>query len=573
MTQPPVLVPVDEEAPILDAFMGGVDVDDADTLADILFTFSEEIQAGSGTIELRLDSPTGALVESFDLATTAGIRIAGNTLTIDPATPLMAGERYVVVLPPGSITDLAGNVFEGELEHAFTTRPDSVGTAGADVLRGGSGNDRLEGLAGDDLLIGKAGDDILIGGAGADTLVGGTGQDVYVVDNVNDVVIEGWEFDPVSGLPVGNPVRGTGTAASQQDQGDRIETTLRSFSLNAPVLRYVEDLTFIGSGAFAGTGNALDNRIVGGAGNDTLTGGAGNDTLLGDGGADRLIGGAGADQLLGGAGVDTFVFTSSADSGNTVGRRDVILDFEVGTDRIDLTAIDARPGGALNAFSWIGGQAFSAQGQLRVRLDQASGQSILEANTDNNLATAELSIGLVASSNTLRASDFLGVVDTLSGRTINGNDERNTLTGTAMADILNGLGGNDALNGGAGNDTLDGGTGNDILNGGAGRDVFAFTTTLGLRNNVDTIGDFNVADDTIGLAASVFRGLGASGATLDAAAFHTGAAAADANDRVIYNNRSGALFWDADGNGGIAAVQLAQVGRGLNLTAADFIVL
>jgi Ca2+-binding RTX toxin-like protein len=68
---------------------------------------------------------------------------------------------------------------------------------------------------------------------------------------------------------------------------------------------------------------------------------------------------------------------------------------------------------------------------------------------------------------------------TLAGKTIMGNDERNSLTGTEGADniqgfgkddVLLGLAGNDVLDGGHGEDTLDGGAGDDTLNGGDGDD-------------------------------------------------------------------------------------------------------
>ncbi len=60
----------------------------------------------------------------------------------------------------------------------------------------------------------------------------------------------------------------------------------------------VENMTFVGTGAFTGTGNTGDNVITGGAGADTLSGGAGNDTLIGGAGADKLTGGTGADVFF-----------------------------------------------------------------------------------------------------------------------------------------------------------------------------------------------------------------------------------------------------------------------------------
>ena len=55
--------------------------------------------------------------------------------------------------------------------------------------------------------------------------------------------------------------------------------------------------------------------------------------------------------------------------------------------------------------------------------------------------------------------------------------------------------------------------------------------------------------------------------------FHAGAAAHDANDHIIYNAKTGALFYDADGTGGIAAVQFAKVSGHHSLNHSDFLVI
>jgi len=475
----------------------------------------------------------------------------------------------------------------------------------------------IDGGAGNDIVTGGDGNDTLNGGTGNDTLTGGLGDDVYVVDSANDVIIEGWEIDPVTGLLAVDPLTGANIPLLVQSTADRVETTLGTYNLSTPALRqFLEDLTYTGAGNFTGTGNALDNIITGaggndnlsgldgldtlhgGAGNDTLTGGngddvlngdagndslvggAGNDQLNGGDGVDRIIGGAGADTLRGGAGADRFVFTAAADTGNTVATRDTILDFESGVDQIDLSAIDARPGGTINSFAWIADAAFSAQGQLRYRVDLGTGQVVVEANTDNNNNTVEFSIALTINSlpPTLLATDFIGVTaggggnqpqNPGTGPTINGTTGRNTLNGTTQSEAINGLAGNDTLNGGLGNDTLSGGTGND---------VFVFNTAPS-ATNLDTITDFspnvNGNNDTIWLAGSVFTGLGATNATLNAAAFRQVTTATlgqvDATDRIIYNSTTGALSWDADGSGAnFQAVQFAQLNPNLNLTNQDF---
>src|SRR6185503_3277210 len=77
----------------------------------------------------------------------------------------------------------------------------------------------------------------------------------------------------------------------------------------------VEELIYSGSGDFTGTGNNLDNLIVGGGGNDVLNGGLGRDTLSGGAGNDILIGGSGlANTLIGGLGHDIYFVSAVGDS-------------------------------------------------------------------------------------------------------------------------------------------------------------------------------------------------------------------------------------------------------------------
>ncbi len=178
------------------------------------------------------------------------------------------------------------------------------GLGGDDVLDGGDGDDTLEGGDGDDDLTGGAGNDTLNGGQGADVMAGGLGDDTYWVNDAGDVVDE------------------TG--------GDGVDTVLSMISYT--LTDGVENLTLLFAGSIDGTGNDLDNVIIGNGGanvlsgldgDDTISGGSGNDTLLGgdgddslDGGAgdDRLDGGTGADAMTGGGGGDTYVVDDIGDT-------------------------------------------------------------------------------------------------------------------------------------------------------------------------------------------------------------------------------------------------------------------
>jgi len=59
---------------------------------------------------------------------------------------------------------------------------------------------------------------------------------------------------------------------------------------------------------------------------------------------------------------------------------------------------------------------------------------------------------------------------------------------------------------------------------------------------------------------------------LAAERFVVGPAAQDASDNIIYNDVTGALSYDSDGNGAAAAIQFAQLSPGLALTNLDFLV-
>jgi Ca2+-binding RTX toxin-like protein len=144
---------------------------------------------------------------------------------------------------------------------------------------------------------------------------------------------------------------------------------------------------------------------------------------------------------------------------------------------------------------------------------------------------------------------------------LNGNDGKNTLTGRA---------GNDILNGGAGSDRLIGGSGNDTLTGGSGNDRFRFNSP---SEGIDTITDFVAIDDTISLVGSAFGGGLTPNTILRSAQFTIGVQATTVNHRVIYNNSNGKLWFDRDGSGSsFAAVEIANLSSGLNLTSSDIFI-
>ncbi|MGO4706687.1 calcium-binding protein [Microvirga sp. 2MCAF38] len=155
---------------------------------------------------------------------------------------------------------------------------------------------------------------------------------------------------------------------------------------------------------------------------------------------------------------------------------------------------------------------------------------------------------------------------------LDGGSGYDTLYGGTGNDTLDGSLDDDSLFGGAGNDKLIGGQGRDVLSGGAGKDVFVFDQPVSSIFDIDRITDFNVVQDTIHLSRAVFKAVGKKG-VLKASAFWIGPAAHDASDRIIYNKKEGALYFDPDGTGPLQQVQFAIVSKNLKMTAADFFVI
>lgn len=126
---------------------GAIGVDPA---ANILLTFSESIQRGTGTIVLRSGSAAGPIVESFNAATSTRLGISGGRLSINPTSNLMPNTRYFLTVPAGSLTDRAGNPFAGSSTYDFRSINAVPGGPANDILPFSATVDRLTGLAGGD---------------------------------------------------------------------------------------------------------------------------------------------------------------------------------------------------------------------------------------------------------------------------------------------------------------------------------------------------------------------------------------------------------------------------------------
>ena len=232
------------------------------------------------------------------------------------------------------------------------------------------------------------------------------------------------------------------------------------------------------------------------------------------------------------------------------------------------------------------GVTFVNTGELRIfnpggKAYSSSFSTLIDHVTNNGLIVGAVYLG--GGNDVFSGTGTQGTVfgeaglDTLSGGNagdrFEGGSENDALIGYAGHDTLIGGVGNDTLNGGNNNDKLDGGLGNDKLTGGANNDFFVFNTALNTSTNRDTITDFNHINDTFQLENAIFTRLGAGVHALNPAFFRAGAVAADANDYIVYNKATGALFYDDNGSGAGHAVMFAILTNKPVLAANDFLVI
>jgi Ca2+-binding RTX toxin-like protein len=320
----------------------------------------------------------------------------------------------------------------------------------------------------------------------------------------------------------------------------------------------------------------LAANIVGTAGPDVLEGTPDDDTINGRGGADTMMGLPGNDSYLV-AQPDDEVLEAVGDGIDTV-RSTISYQIPLYVENLTLlgTADINGTGNGLNnrltgnpGDNVLSGRAgadrmFGLDGDDTYVVDDA-GDDVNEAANDG-LDTVRSSVSFTLPVN-VEALILTGAAAT-SGT---GNTVANSITGNAANNILRGLEGDDTLRGGGGDDRLIGGPGNDRLTGSGGRNAFQFDTALNGTTNVDRIVDFDPAKDVMRLIGASFPELSTAGA-LPAGAFRVGVAAADANDRILYDPASGAVRYDADGTGATASVRFATLISTPNVTNANFVV-
>jgi Ca2+-binding RTX toxin-like protein len=375
-----------------------------------------------------------------------------------------------------------------------------TGNNSSNILTGNAARNSLDGLSGNDTLI---------GGAGADTLKGGSGNDTFIIDAL-DTVTE-------------NSNSGTDTVQA---------------GFNYTLGSNLENLTLIGA-ARVGSGNTLDNLLVGNNLANSLIGGAGNDSLAG---------GLGIDTLNGGAGNDTYVFDGADAIAElaTGGTDTVEVGFNYTLTNLNLENVTLTGTGRINATGNIRNNTLIGNSNSNI-LTGGAGNDILDGNggIDRLLGGAGDDTYIV--DNRGDAVDFVGeatsggtdTVQTTFGYALGANVERLVLVGS---DDIDGVGNTlaNTIIGNDGDNVLDGLIGADALVGGSGNDTYI----------VENIGDIvtessSGGTDTVksSINYNLSRALNVENLTLTGAVAVTGTGNTS-NNFILGNNLNNTLVGD-----------------------------
>ncbi len=284
-----------------------------DNIGDVVKEYKHK---GEDTVYSTISYTLTPNVENLVLMGDSALNGTGNALdnhlTGNGAGSVLDGQggddNYYVDQSGDTIAESAHNGWDTVLSGIDYTLEDDL----EELYLTGVANLNGTGNAQDNNLNGNAGDNILDGKAGEDFMVGHAGNDTYMVDNTGDEVKE------------------------YADEGiDTVQSNI-SYTLTANI----ENLLLTEADAINGTGNALDNQLMGNNANNSLFGGEGNDTLTGGNGADTLIGGHGQDNYNldeTTAATDTLRITKGD---SLITGYDKAISFALGTGTISTAGVD-----------------------------------------------------------------------------------------------------------------------------------------------------------------------------------------------------------------------------------------
>jgi Ca2+-binding RTX toxin-like protein len=532
-----------------DIISGGLGIDRLDFVDLSQETNSLTINNLGGTISLSNGGSISG-VEIFDWVYT-GSGADKVTLTLDRSEGVYTGEGSDTISSGlGNDWVDGGMGFDTLIVNYSTITSSGINWTGSDIMASPDNRVSYSDIERFNVT-GTSGADTLFGGMYKDTLIGGEGDDYF-----------GYYFmdsrDIISG--------GTGI--------DRLDVLDLSQETNSLAINNLGSTISLSNGGSI-TGVEVFNNISTGSGADkvTLTLDRSENVYTGEG-SDTISAGLGNDWVDGGMGFDTLIVNYSTVSSSGInwttpysysGEINASPDNRVSYSDIERFNVTGTSGadtlfGGMYKDTLIGGAGDDLFGDYSYSSDSINGGTGID--TINSATFYDETENLIINN--------LGSTISLSnGGVITGVEIFNSIaTGSGDDRIRFTLDRSETIYTGDGNDKINSGLGNDTISGGEGMDIFQLMTA----GNIDTIQDFNPVDDTIQLENAVFAKLTTQG-VLNNDNLSIGTTANDANDYVIYNPNTGELFYDADGSGATAQVQIALLGMNPAVTNADFVVI
>ncbi len=471
-------------------------------------------------------------------ATIGFVGAASFGFEVSDGTNVLANQTFSLTVEQ-NIFNFVGNTAPQVIVGSVTLDNDIQGGDGDDDITGGNGKDKIIG--------GKGKDKIKVGDGDSD-IDGGDDDDDIEVGKGKNKIIGGKGKDKIKAGDGDNDIDGG-------DDDDDIEV---GKGKNKIIGGKGKDKIKAGDGDNDIDGGDDDDDIEVGKGKNKIKGGLGNDKIKGGDDDDEIDGGLGTNTLTGGAGKDRFIYRTSRQEIQTVVEADLITDFNVDDDVLELST------------AAFGNLSVSSLTRLEITANSAVGSigsaNLLDFSADISVTSiATLQARFAALGGSTDAPVFCQFTDATTGRSVLvfsvgarfeivtsfsltfslqvsnfvfSGASLNVPVGTAGADNVNfgtypaavnfdGLGGddnivgsnfNDTIKGGDGNDTITGGLGLDVLSGGSGADLFVYATT---KEGGDKITDFTFGVDKFQFAASEFGNLtttnfdGVTGSTPD----------------------------------------------------------
>ncbi|MCJ8161995.1 hypothetical protein MKI85_10555 [Acinetobacter sp. A7.4] len=416
---------------------------------------------------------------------------------------------------------------------------------GDDIVHIAKGN--AYGGAGNDTLIGSQLGDLLDGGIGVDYLQGNGGDDNYYVDNIADQVIE------------------------DIDQGFDCVNSSVTYTLMANV----EKLVLIGTAHINGTGNSLDNILIGNGANNNLYGGAGDDTFYSGGGSKvQMVGGLGNDIYYMESGV---TITENSNEGIDIVYSSTSYTLGVNIENLVLTGSAATGKGNTLDNRIIGNYINNTLtgGDGNDYLDGGTGSDKLQGGTGNDIYIVDN----IGDSITERSGEGMDTVQSSVSFELGNYVENLTLleseninaTGNSLSNVLIGNSGQNVLNGGAGDDQLNGKEGNDQLIGGTGSDTAIYSLLVQADNlggnGADSWSDFMVGNTLTNVNADKIN-------ISELLVNYTGdqsVASLSPYINTILNGTNTQIYFDRDGGGATFNSDLLLTLNNVNVSLDDLV--